>query len=335
MRRYLARVLGVVTRFVVGFFPVVAALFLFLIEPWAAKAYLGVLALAVVVALLLFWFARRDAALRQAIGLGFMLLMWGLSCGIFVAALLSDVSLSQLWRPAAADATRVAAASTAAVETPPVQRRLWREAAPDWMGYGGRWPTFGPLGGAYPVLDFLPGGQYVWRLTRPYQALVVVAPWGAPQPDVFLRAAARWGGPSDEGVWGVVCRYQGSERFYAFTWRGDGWAAIWKHSPEGIWALAPWRPVATPPALGTPQPWASPTPQATPTPGLPWRRGQGSLSAMCQGSHLRLYVDGLLVAEAEDEAYRGGRVGLWAVAPAVAPWEVQWQDFDVYELFSP
>ncbi len=358
MRRWLGVLLRVTARVVVGFFPAVALLFVILIEPWANIALKGMLILTALLLAVLWWHSRRDPALRQALWIAGLFLVVTIACGTTAALFFARLTWQDLWARAV-HATAVPPSPRATEPPLPSQQRLWHEAAPEWLAQSVSWDLL-PLPAMpwwragfwevaaepqWPYTRFLPGGAYQVVVPQPLQAALLLAPWGrAPSADVTIRAQLRWEGLSRVGVWGVVCRAQNATRFYAFTVRGDDWAAIWKHTPDGAVKLAPWTqwrlpepersrgepPVGVVPAPTAPAP-AAVTPTVTPTPGLPRVQGRARLTAVCRGRTLQLYVDGLLAAEAEDpDPYVGGAVGLWAVAPPTGDWQVTWLDFDVY-----
>ena len=354
MRRQLGRLLRVLIRFVVGFFPLIAACFLVFVDLLSPRFLLRLTAaLILAVTGLLWFFARRDPVLRLAIGLGSVLLGVAMLCGALLAVGLADWSPQSMWQ---------VWATPTPVPTPPMrQGRLWRSAANEWLA-GGLWPDT-PV----TVRPAPQPGTYAVAFREPLQAVVVVAPWGAPpRPAILLRAQAHWEGLSASGAWGVVCHYHEQRwtvadaarfappttmplgvppadrpEFYALVLSGDGFAAIWKHTVEGAWRLTPWTavpPVAGPtPSPSTPTPTTAPVPvpSPTPTPGLPVQRGQQDLHAVCNRGVLQLYVNGRLVVQARDDALAPGQVGLWAAAPPVAPWQVVWTQFRVYTLASP
>ena len=357
MRRLLGRVLRRVAAWVVAFFPVVAVLFLLLVEPVARRVLVGVAVAALLVLLVLGWFARRDRELGQALRLGCALLVFAVGCGVSLALLLGG-GASGWFRAAPDEPGGGARAQTHRA------LRLWREAASEWLEGLGDWPFLEPAPNPWPTDEnqgprtrTLPGGEYEMFLDQAFRALVIVAPWGeVPGGDVVMKARARWEGISRDGVWGVVCRYQDPTRFYALVVTGQGRAAIWKHTPNGAWALVAWtlapgRVAPTPasepqaaygwtpsptPTLGPPFSPPIPPRRPSPTEGPPLLQGQARLRAECWEDTLRLYVDDVLAAEAHDATYRGGRVGLWSLAPPSGRyWRVVWQDFDAYVPATP
>ncbi len=346
MRRWLARLLRYLIRFVVGFFPLLALLVVLAVEPIAGRALLIVGALGLLLALVLFWLARRDRELRLAVGVGCFFLAAAATGGTLAAALLAGVT----WHDGGPSAREGGETAPPPTEPSRAYRYLWHEAAPEWLRHDPAWPlpVLGPAEtGSRAYL--LPTGGYAMHLGERQRGLLVIAPWGTPPyPNVLLVAQVRWRGFTRRGLFGLICRYQNEQQFYAFVLSGDGYGAIWKHTQNGAWALAPWQRVlpvpratpglsrlpATPQGTATTQvptpPQPSPTPSATPTPGLPLQQGEQRLSAACQGSTLRLYIAGRLVLEAHDSAYKRGRVGLWGVAPAIPPWTLVWLDLDAY-----
>jgi hypothetical protein len=119
--------------------------------------------------------------------------------------------------------------------------------------------------------------------------------WSNPRLDLAdVRVevdVTKLGGP-DNNVFGVLCRYQDARNFYFFLASSDGYAGI------GVYKDGRRRLLS----------------HETLLPSSAIQRGQASnhLRADCEGHRLRLYVNGLLVAEAQAAEWGRGDIGLLA-----------------------
>lgn len=103
--------------------------------------------------------------------------------------------------------------------------------------------------------------------------------------------AIKTAGPND-GVFGIICRYQNAENFYIFMISGDGQAGIAKvESGLGLVMLS----------------GVSLQPNDRIQTGL----ATNHLQADCLGSTLSLLVNGAQAASATDDSFSGGDAGLW------------------------
>ena len=129
--------------------------------------------------------------------------------------------------------------------------------------------------------------------------------------DVHVETLATKAGGPDDNDFGVICRYQDLDNFYYFVISSDGYAGIIKLiDGENI-------------GLGSEE--------LEPTDAILQGDSTNLIEAECVGSTLRLYVNGELVAEAEDTAFSQGDVGLIAGTYDIPGTDIRFDDFLVTE----
>lgn len=118
--------------------------------------------------------------------------------------------------------------------------------------------------------------------------------WARPHfilPDVQVEVIATKVGGPDDNIYGLICRYQDADNFHFFVISSDGYAGIGAHR-NGVSALLN---------------------EDTLQPAAVVQTGNMSnlIRAVCDGSELRLHVNGVLVARAQaEENWPEGDVGL-------------------------
>lgn len=110
--------------------------------------------------------------------------------------------------------------------------------------------------------------------------------------DVRLEVLVQMMNGSSDNDFGLICRYQDDSNFYSFLASSDGYAGILKMS-DGVYEVV----------SGSSLEYRSEVSQG---------EALNHLRADCTGSHLALYVNDVLVAEAEDSDFTAGDVGLMA-----------------------
>lgn len=122
----------------------------------------------------------------------------------------------------------------------------------------------------------------------------------------------------NDDFYGVICRYQNENNFYAFLISSDGYAGIFKRVNGG--------------ALET-------VGEEMMLPSISISQGQAEnyLEADCVGSHLALWVNGFEVQVVQDETFSPnnaspGDVGLIAGTFSAPSSTIQFRDFEVFEL---
>lgn len=156
--------------------------------------------------------------------------------------------------------------------------------------------------------DYL-NGMYAIRVHQPDTD--VWATVGLHFDDVKVQVeASKIDGP-DDNIIGVLCRYQDARNFYFFVIASDGYAGIGVNK-DGR------RRLLSDDAL---------------LPSAAVRQGQAGnvIRADCIGYNLRLYVNGVLVAEAQAAEWPAGDVGLIAGTYEGSELEVWYDNFSVVE----
>jgi len=112
--------------------------------------------------------------------------------------------------------------------------------------------------------------------------------------DVVVEVDAVKAGGPDDNDFGVICRYQNTDNFYFFLISSDGFYAIAKMEAGESAFIEPDQMYSSDAIL----------------------QGEAAnhLRAECVGSRLALAVNGVLVAETEDDTFADGDVGLIAGA---------------------
>jgi hypothetical protein len=124
------------------------------------------------------------------------------------------------------------------------------------------------------------------------------ATWTYPQPprdlaDFAVEVDARWVNGPQDNEYGLVTRYQdASDEFYVFAISSNGFYSMEKYQGDKWYDLAKW----------------------TETAAVKQGEVVNRLRVTCQGSTLRFFANGVLLAQAEDASFRSGNIGLFASA---------------------
>jgi len=128
--------------------------------------------------------------------------------------------------------------------------------------------------------------------------------------DVRVTVATFKAGGPDDNDFGVVCRFQDDDNFYAFLISSDGYAGILKMEDAELTWLEQEGMLSTDAIL------------------------QGAavneVTAECVGDHLALHVNGELVGDVRDGAFASGDVGVIAGTFEEGGVEIHFDDFFVY-----
>ncbi len=127
--------------------------------------------------------------------------------------------------------------------------------------------------------------------------------------DVMIVVDAFVERPTGEGDFGIICRYQDGENFYALEISEDGYYAIWKMENGQESYLVDW----------------------TPSPDVP-QEGPIVLGAACAGDQLVLAVQDHILAQVQDSTFTSGKVGLIAGTFNTGG---LWVSFDNFEVSAP
>ncbi len=107
---------------------------------------------------------------------------------------------------------------------------------------------------------------------------------------------------------GVLCRYQDKDNFYALEISEDGYFAIWKQVDGEYVALVDW----------------------TTSDLVPFDGSAVNIQAACIGNTLALGVNGNILAEAQDDTFSSGDIGLIAGTWDTGGVEIRFDDVIVY-----
>ncbi len=129
--------------------------------------------------------------------------------------------------------------------------------------------------------------------------------------DVSIETTAKKAGGPDDNNYGVICRYQDSDNFYAFLISSDGYYLI-AAKVKGEWQ-----------SLGMDQMLASSQIKQGPASNV--------IRADCVGDKLALYVNGSKLAEARDTQFESGDVGLITGSFDEPGVDIRFTDFVVYQ----
>lgn len=127
--------------------------------------------------------------------------------------------------------------------------------------------------------------------------------------DVVVTVEAVPAGATGEGDFGVICRYQDGDNYYALEISEDGYAIIWKMEAGEYVPLADWEQF----------------------PVIPQDGSSVTLRAACAGETLTLGIGEMQLLEAQDASFARGDVGLIAGTLEVPELVVAFDDFVVQE----
>ncbi|MEW6718485.1 MAG: serine protease [Chloroflexota bacterium] len=136
--------------------------------------------------------------------------------------------------------------------------------------------------------------------------------WGNPSlsfGNVVVTVEAHIVNPTGVGDYGVLCRYQDNNNFYALEVSEDGYYTIWKYERGEFVILVDWEYVEVVPRTGE----------------------TVTLTIACVGDTLSLAVNSILLAEVQDSSFSHGDVGLIAGTWDQGGLTVAFDDFQVWE----
>ena len=108
--------------------------------------------------------------------------------------------------------------------------------------------------------------------------------------DVVITTTAQAVESTGEGDYGVLCRYQDTDNFYALEISEDGYYSIWKAEDGEFIALVDWEYSSSVPQDGSPV----------------------TITAACVADSLTLAANGVQLAQVFDSSFAGGDIGLIA-----------------------
>jgi len=129
--------------------------------------------------------------------------------------------------------------------------------------------------------------------------------------DVKLEVdAIKLGGPNDNDF-GLICRYQDRDNFYAFLASSDGYAGILKVK-DGKYILISGK-------------------QMTYSESIRQGAAQNHMRADCNGTALTLYANGQKVLSVQDQDFKTGEIGLIAGTGETAGADLYFDNFWAYK----
>lgn len=138
---------------------------------------------------------------------------------------------------------------------------------------------------------------------------IVPAPKQAEGGDIQVEAGLFLYTGVGQGTGGVVCRHRDNNNFYAFMVSGGHGYAILKVQGGKAETLASGRFEGVMPNMADLR-----------------------IGARCEGSSLKLMLDGDVVAEADDAAHAGGHVGLIVMGEKMAGTSAVFDDFELRSI---
>ncbi|GAB4523140.1 MAG: hypothetical protein Fur0018_05730 [Anaerolineales bacterium] len=126
--------------------------------------------------------------------------------------------------------------------------------------------------------------------------------------DVIISVSAQPTQPVGDADFGVMCRYQDKDNFYALEVSEDGYYAIWKQESGEYISLVDWTASDLVPSDGSPI----------------------TIQAICTDNTLKLAVNGHLLAEVQDASFSHGDIGLLAGTWDTGGVEIRFDDVVVY-----
>ncbi len=158
---------------------------------------------------------------------------------------------------------------------------------------------------------------YAIEVRQPNQFLWSNPGIESPQ-NVRIKALIEKISGDNDDFYGVMCRYQNEDNFYAFLISSDGYAGIFKRVNGG----------ELQPVSG-----ATMLPSDAVSKGL----GENYIEADCVGSHLALWVNGFEVQVVKEETFtpensRPGDIGVIAGTFSATSSEIHFKELEVFEL---
>jgi hypothetical protein len=176
----------------------------------------------------------------------------------------------------------------------------------DFSNSNGGWETWSDKNGSY--IAYQSGGLRMFINQTQYDYWTTPSKtFGNTRVEVD---AAKLGGP-DDNDFGVICRFQNRDNYYALLAGSDGYAGIIKVKAGEISILSGKELVFSESI----------------------QRGQAGnrLRADCSGSNLALYANGQLVAQAVDPDFVEGEIGLTAGAFSQPGVDIYFDNLTVYQ----
>ncbi len=177
----------------------------------------------------------------------------------------------------------------------------------DTFGGPSGWQVFDEADASAAYLD----GEYQLRVKRtPFRVSGVLYAWETPS-DVTLSIVGRLvSGQDASSGYGLLCRFRDVEHYYFFLVTGDSRYLIGKVSGAMEYSLS-----------GS---------AFQPSEAILAGQVPNLITAQCIGNHLTLSVNAQPVAQATDDEFQGGQVGVLAAGVEGAGMEARFDDFAIY-----
>ncbi len=187
----------------------------------------------------------------------------------------------------------------AAGEMPASGEMLYQE---DFSSASSGWDEFDGENGKVSYAD---GAYHIQVDTEKYYV------WGNAYQefsDTLITVEAQPVKPVGDADFGIICRYQDKNNFYALEISEDGYYAIWKEEDGEFVSLVEWSFSESLPVDGSPV----------------------TIQAACTGDTLILAANGAVLAEAHDNAFSHGDIGLLAGTWDTSGVEIRFDNLFVY-----
>jgi hypothetical protein len=156
--------------------------------------------------------------------------------------------------------------------------------------------------------NYLDGFYQIAVNTAKYQV------WASPNltfADAIIEVDAVKAAGNDDNLFGITCRMKTNQEFYAFLVSADGYFGIYKHTNDKFQLLG--------------------QNAMSPTEAIVQGNKMNHIRADCIGNSLSLSVNGVKVAETQDDQFPIGDVGLIAGALSNPGVDVHFDNFTVFK----
>jgi S1-C subfamily serine protease len=131
---------------------------------------------------------------------------------------------------------------------------------------------------------------------------------GGEYTDAIIQVDTRIVKNTDQGDYGIICRYQDAQNFYGVEISEDGYFTIWKYVDDKLTSLYDWEA------------------SDSITPGEPV-----TITASCIGNKIGIAVNDKILATVEDDSFQSGNVGLIAGTYDTPDLTLAFDNFSVYK----
>ncbi|MBN1537597.1 MAG: hypothetical protein JW908_12740 [Anaerolineales bacterium] len=156
--------------------------------------------------------------------------------------------------------------------------------------------------------DYLDGIYQIAVSDAQYQV------WSSPNlvfADTIIEVDAVKAVGNDNNLFGITCRMQPTQEFYAFLISADGYYGVYKHQENRFQLIG--------------------QNAMSPTEAILQGNQVNHLRVDCIGNNLRLYINGEKVAETQDDQFTRGDAGLIAGALSDPGVDIHFDNFTVFK----